>query len=491
MNKEYILNPDYIFRNDKSRVLLYSKNPNENWKCYLHPIQAMALSFFREKKVFSENIHSLALAFGISDEYAFKIMSPFIENHNFLVVNWNGNKIKFPPNMLVDSSCLDTEYSFCDIDSDYLKCDNLDLKTKRCLLAPISMTIILINTCVTNCCYCYADKRPRTMQILTTERILSIIEEAYNLKMKSLLLIGGEVFLHKDWKIILRKVIEKGFYVRPLSTKIPISDSIIKDLNEVGYRSIIQLSIDTIDSHLIEKILGANAVYLKKIKAGIQLLDKSNIKYQIVTVITRYNVDFHYIKELFIYLSSLINIVSWRITPAFKSAYMNNDSYKKIKAPRNDIEILFNRIRTEIMPYTHFDVILDLKSLTKNFYKGKHGCKSFHGGVCGILNDEIIVLPDGKVTVCDQLYWNEKFIIGDLTLNSIKDVWNSNKSQELLEQKQILVSEKSACKKCEIFDSCFIHRCWSDVIKAYGDDNMDYPDPRCIKAPAMLNDISY
>lgn len=491
MSKEYVLNPNYVFRNDKNRVLLYSKKPNESWKCYLHPIQAMALSFFRKRNAFCENVHSFALAFGISDECAVKIISPFIENQNFLVVNWNGNKIKFPPKVLIDGSCLDAECSFCDIDFGNLKRDSLDLKTKRCLLAPISMTIILTNSCVTNCCYCYADKRPRTMHMLTTERILSIIEEACDLKMKSVLLIGGEVFLHKDWKFILKRIIDKGFCVRPLSTKMPISDAMIEDLNEINYRSILQLSIDTIDPHLIKTMLGVNIGYLGKFKTGIKLLDKSNIKYQIVTVVTKYNVNFLYIKELFVYLNSLINIVSWRIAPAFKSAYMNSDNYKNLKASRNDIEILFDRIRTEIIPYAHFDVILDLKSLAKNFYKGEHGCKSFYGGVCGILNDEIIVLPDGKVTVCDQLYWNEKFIIGDLTLNSIKDVWNSDKSQELLKQKQILVSEKSACKKCEIFDSCFIHRCWVDVIKAYGEENMDYPDPRCVKAPAMLNDISY
>lgn len=107
------------------------------------------------------------------------------------------------------------------------------------------------------------------------------------------------------------------------------------------------------------------------------------------------------------------------------------------------------------------------------------------------MQDEIIVLPDGKVTVCDQLYWNEKFIIGDLAKSSIEEVWNSDRVREILDQKQSLVKEASACKQCDIFDSCFAYRCWVDVIKAYGDDNMDYPDPRCIKAPPMINDISY
>lgn len=490
MNGEYVLNPDYVFRNDKNRILLYSNNVNDNWKCYIHPMQAIALSFFRKDNPFSENIYSFASFFGVSEESAFNIISPFIENSNFLVVNLRGNKIKFPPRILVDKKIIG-DRSFRSIGLEYFKCSSIDLKTRRCLLAPLSMTLLLTNSCITNCCYCYADKRPKNIQPLTTERILAIIEEADKLKMKSILLIGGEVFLHKDWQMILKCIIDKGIHLRPLSTKIPISENVIIGLKKAGFRSTLQLSIDAVDISLLKKMLGVNILYFEQVKAGIQLLDRSDIKYQIVTVITKYNTNYSCIKELFDYLNSLRNIQSWRIAPAFKSAYMDNDSYKNIKASRNDVELLFDRVKKEIVPYSKFDVILDYNSLNKNFYKGENGCRSFYGGVCSILQDEIIVLPDGKVTVCDQLYWNEKFIIGDLAKSSIEEVWNSDRVREILDQKQSLVKEASACKKCDIFDSCFAYRCWVDVIKAYGDDNMDYPDPRCIKAPPMINDISY
>lgn len=43
------------------------------------------------------------------------------------------------------------------------------------------------------------------------------------------------------------------------------------------------------------------------------------------------------------------------------------------------------------------------------------------------------------------------------------------------------------------FEDCFSYqnRCWSDIIKAYGKDCWDFPDPRCCFAPAMKNKLSY
>jgi len=55
------------------------------------------------------------------------------------------------------------------------------------------------------------------------------------------------------------------------------------------------------------------------------------------------------------------------------------------------------------------------------------------------------------------------------------------------------LSEDNPCKVCEIFDSCYknMNRCWAEVVKAYGDENWDYPDPRCKMAPKMRTNLIY
>jgi len=103
------------------------------------------------------------------------------------------------------------------------------------------------------------------------------------------------------------------------------------------------------------------------------------------------------------------------------------------------------------------------------------------------------ILPDGEVTICEQLYWNPNFIIGNVNENSISEIWNSPKSLALANMKIDNIQEKSRCRTCTLFQDCFDNRnrCWVDIIKAYGEENWDYPDPRCNKAPKMIFDLSF
>ncbi|MBI4647186.1 MAG: SPASM domain-containing protein [Bacteroidia bacterium] len=98
--------------------------------------------------------------------------------------------------------------------------------------------------------------------------------------------------------------------------------------------------------------------------------------------------------------------------------------------------------------------------------------------------ENFYILPDGKVTICEELYWHPKFIIGDLMKDSILDVWNSEQAQNIYNLKQDTISPESACHDCAEFKSCrtFPGVCWKQILYAYGNDKWDFPDPRCFKA---------
>lgn len=52
---------------------------------------------------------------------------------------------------------------------------------------------------------------------------------------------------------------------------------------------------------------------------------------------------------------------------------------------------------------------------------------------------------------------------------------------------------KSICFNCKSLKSCNMRhrRCFVKIIKAYGIENWDYPDPRCIYAPEIHSDLLY
>ncbi|MCP4220093.1 MAG: SPASM domain-containing protein [bacterium] len=139
-----------------------------------------------------------------------------------------------------------------------------------------------------------------------------------------------------------------------------------------------------------------------------------------------------------------------------------------------------DRISISFGGYTEKKNFFDIEKQKKkeNFYERARCSGNFYA---------FVILPDGKVTVCEELYWHPEFLLGDLTQQSIEEVWNSKEALALYnlsrESEQIRV--ESVCKTCDEFASCHRQRgvCWKEVLYAYGLGNWDYPDPKCHYAP--------
>lgn len=79
-----------------------------------------------------------------------------------------------------------------------------------------------------------------------------------------------------------------------------------------------------------------------------------------------------------------------------------------------------------------------------------------------------------------------------LEKNNISEIWNSSKALGLAFPQRKNFRDESACSTCEIFDDCmtFPNRCLADILKGYGDQNWDFPDPRCNKAPEFIHKLT-
>lgn len=99
----------------------------------------------------------------------------------------------FNKNTLIPLSQIEAEDMHYDFSISDLQCSNVDLTPDRMHRSPQSLLFMLTNKCVTNCKYCYADKKTKCIE-LDTEKILALIEEAKQLKMSYIDIIGGEVF---------------------------------------------------------------------------------------------------------------------------------------------------------------------------------------------------------------------------------------------------------------------------------------------------------
>lgn len=131
--------------------------------------------------------------------------------------------------------------------------------------------------------------------------------------------------------------------------------------------------------------------------------------------------------------------------------------------------------------------------INKRYYSDKGSSKKFHGVASFVLSSRLFILSDGNVTICEQLYWNSHFIIGDVQRTNLKDIWQSQEALYLCNLSRQDIGQHNKCQACTHFEECFRYgnRCWNNITRAYGKKYWDYPDPRCILAPKKTNRLDH
>lgn len=482
---KYILNKDYQLCNDITRVMLVSnQGANKNINLFIHPSHAVLLSIFNGDKILNDAIETISDIFSISRNEAMKIVLPFIENKTELAVKFDGKVFYFPSRVLVKADECDVRNELCP--DGFLIAPPYDFNTPRANYPRRILFVINLN-CATDCFYCYANKEYKCSH-LSTERVCSIIDEAKSIGVVSLELSGGEILLHPDWEIILKKLIDCG-YNPYISTKVPVKENTIKRLKEIGIRDI-QISIDSLDEGLLMETLNVNNKYAENIKSTIRIFDKYGFNIVLKSTLTRKTCNCENVKELLDFASNLQNIHRYTCSSVGFSQYKGVAAFKKMIPVIDDVKKVEAYIKDVAQQY-NFEILDDLSAPSRasiNDYK-----RFKKRGFCSGNLTSFVILPDGKVTICEELYWNENFILGDLSMMSIMDVWNSDKAKSLSLTTQCSIPSSSPCRECRDFEKCRHERgvCWKDIISTYGNDNWLLPDPRCPLAPQPINDVFY
>lgn len=497
-DKVYLLNPHYHLRHDVHRVVLFARGGTDqecsrNWQGFIHPLQAALLSFFTHNRTMGETLPLLCDYFCKSARTMEKWIAEFIENPHPIYTGSPQGRIYFPKRVLIEAEKAGSHLRFDCLDAGNFIWKKLDLKTRRLYTGPAIITLMLTNRCITHCKYCYADTNTAVTNPLPTGRIMELIDEAARMQVKQVNLMGGELFLHKEWQRILKRLVELDIAPEYISTKMPMDSKKITALTGTDYRGTLQVSLDACDEKILQASIGTGKGYAEAMLKGLQMLDESSLDYQVSSVLTTYNCNLPAMERMLQRLAALKRIRDWRIVPVNNSITKEYGEFIHLKPKQEQIITLFNQMRPLMAQHNSLSVILGEEVLKKQFMKAEGGSCNFGGSECSALTTHLFILPDGKTTICEQLYWNPHFIIGDVTRESLQEVWNSPRALQLYHLTQNDISPQSPCCECMLFDTCFGYqnRCWSDIIKAYGANCWDFPNPRCRFAPDMKNRLDY
>lgn len=458
---------------------------------FLHPVFAVLLCLFDGKKNLKTVVDEFTDLTGLKREFINTLVSQLVENKKEIKIDFNGSTFYFPKNTLIKAGNKNDVIHYNPYDF-LIPNNQLDFKRQR-LYEPLDATIMLNNNCVTQCIYCYVDKRKLHTCQIPFKRIVELIREAKDMGMRSFQPGGGELFTYKYWKELLSVLVENHFDPN-ITTKYPLNQRRIKELRDIGIKRI-TLSIDTIKRSQMCKLLNVKEKYYDMILKTLKDLNNNDFDICIQAQVTSINQDS--MEELFNYLLGFANINRIKVRSTAFSLYpksvgnnflwLRPDKIKldKIKDMVIKLEAKYgDRVQFYFHEYPGRKKYINPSTQEKQtlFDNRAHCSGNFY---------VFYILPEGKVTICDELYWHPQFIIGDVMKQSIREVWNSEKALSLYHFSKDLVRGQIACKRCENFDRC--HReqgfCWKQVLYAYGEENWDYPDPRCPRAPEPFNEF--
>lgn len=139
-NQIWILNPDYVFKNDNDRICMFAKrdlsfDSSPAWIGYIHPHQAMILSVFTTLRPVDETICALSRKLKVSTTKIHDLIKDFMGNSTPIYTTWQGVNIGFPKNVLIHPRDTETPPDY-DFSIEDLKCSSVNLTPDRNHRAP-------------------------------------------------------------------------------------------------------------------------------------------------------------------------------------------------------------------------------------------------------------------------------------------------------------------------------------------------------------------
>ncbi|MCP4582968.1 MAG: radical SAM protein [candidate division Zixibacteria bacterium] len=352
-----------------------------------------------------------------------------------------------------------------------------DIKDPR-LRIPLQMLFLPTLKCTQKCYYCYSSESySDNILALDFERVIEIMEEAKNIGMHAIDFSGGEPVSYKYFFPLLEKLFDLGLEVN-LPTKYPLSREEVRMLKDIGLKTI-QISIDALSPKILDKVIGIKG-YGEKILKTLDYLEESGIGVRTNTVITSYTLpEMEYLMR---FLATKENIYRITQSPYSYSRFKHEDNFP-ISTDEYDTVLGISKEILKMRPDISFnpgDVFKPYEEVSVAEREVDWASRSF----CSGGRQSFALLPDGKVAMCEELYYQPQYIMGDLKKQSIMEMWNSPEAKSISYPPKELFPD-GPCRDCESLAAChyFPGRCVRESIKFFGEGKHYYPDPRCPKAP--------
>lgn len=339
---------------------------------------------------------------------------------------------------------------------------------------PLSLNFNVSTSCPFSCEYCYHplnDVQP----YLPLDRLKAILKQFKDVGAESVMLTGGDPMLRPDIDDIMVYLHQIDLFYA-LSTKSVLSDKRIDKLHSKAGLDRIQISLDSANPHVVEKLIHAGPGYFNACIHQIEYMKKLGIDVRAKSVLTSETADG--LSDYFSLMNSLgvnhIQVVSYG-----RSGARHKDSLfaseKQLQMASIAVEEARAKYPTMLIVGGGYSVqMANNESKIEDFF-GKRA-------ICNAGRFSVTMLPNGEVTVCEQLPYDKKYIIGNLAEQDLMEWWNSDQLQSWLSPPERNCFQKDVpCYNCkeDKYQEC--HKKYSRCLRYCNEyfGNTEMPDVNC------------
>lgn len=278
--------------------------------------------------------------------------------------------------------------------------------------APLFATINVTTKCNMDCDYCFM--QPRSNHHMSLEEYKTVVQDLKSQQVFFINLSGGEPFCHPLIEEFLVIAYATFDHVMVLSNGSILKKSHIQTIKKIlrdGKKYTTQISLDAVDITTNEKTRSQTNKVIKNIKE----LSKLGAGVIIATVVNRHNIG------------SIINMITYLEPYSRHFHLMTVQDVRNIQGVEERLKIPCD-VELELWEsMREFAKQRNLYINTPANYEGDIGCAQ--GAPCMAAFSHLVIDPNLKVRPCDRL---TDVFIGDLKVQSIKDIWHSDQVKPFL-----------------------------------------------------------
>lgn len=307
---------------------------------------------------------------------------------------------------------------------------------------PVDVSIELTHHCNFRCQHCYIPDF-QAPDLLSTERLLSLLEELVDAGTLFLTLTGGELFLRPDWFTVARRARELGFALRLFSNGTLIDDAVADEI--AALPAAVEISLYSMDEATFEEITQRRGSFHKTLR-GIERLRERRVEVLLKTPMMTHNVG--HLDAIAAYAECVG--AGFQASPTIMARKDGDLTPLGVRVPQE-----------ELMPHfggPHLGCHVPPEAGQRNTAEdaGEH-----EGPLCAAANRYCNITSSGDVMACNILPGSG----GNVRERAFRDVWEN--SPWLNEVRSIRRSKLHTCKSCSRLSYC--GRCHAQALAEDGD----------------------